>query len=83
MADMKNINEKALIERLVAAGDDARDSITRAVSAAIEEVRTAARALEQMPRSTSDLLVKATLALAADFEPRSVLRGWNAARRQS
>lgn len=66
MADLKNIDEKQLLETVEKAARNARDTIDCAAAEAMRAVGEAARALVALPRNTGDLIAGADAVYVAE-----------------
>jgi hypothetical protein len=68
MADLKAMNEDVLFGRIREAVDGARESLAEVEKKAIEDVRTAVQALRDMPPEAVELVQRAAVAFAREYD---------------
>lgn len=78
MADLKNFDEKALLEAVSQSAQHAQASVEATAKSILDEIRTVARAQAELPKRLDDLLARSVGFWVKEFatDPRNPEGGW-------
>ena len=75
MADLKNFDEKGLLEAITWAAQQAQKSVETTAQAILDEIKTVARAQAELPKRLDDLLARAVGFWVTEFSVGEVSPG--------
>ena len=79
MADLKDFDEKGLLEAITWAARRAQESVETTAQSVLDDIRTVARAQAELPKRLDDLLARSVGFWAKEFKiesPAQGERGW-------